>query len=262
MYGQNPQGKTHESLYGHFYVSENEWVADYDSGIRGKNLKGCTCMLDFQQTDEALKCRSIHVGPGSFFSGATAQTQYAVGILADDMIMGKDKLVDTWVRVLIAGYTDRVQMTNTAAADDNEELIVIPNDTLSGNHVTVAASAFDAAQNLRMDGYAIMDTTVNPNVMHLDGSAGAGITWIRTPGVDRSGALPTWTSSGASPTGGSLLPGQRVIGWRIPGQGDLTISPEERDGLIYDVFNPGVPPIGHKVTPGYVNFLHPFSGWI
>jgi hypothetical protein len=260
MYGQKPQGMSHESFYGHFYVSLNEWVADYGAGVRGVNLRGCHCMLDLNVTDEDKKCRAIHVGPGTHYAGSTTHPQYAVGILADDMIMGQHPLTGVWVRVLMAGYTDRVQMS--AAADDNDELLYIGTNTTSGNHETLRASAFATAQNFKLRGGAVLDTTLSSNTYNLDGTAGTGVTPISGYGVDRDSSVQTWDTNGVGATGGSMIFGGRVVGWRIPGQGDLRISPEEEHGLIYTI--PGSPPplIGHKVSPGYVNFMQPFRGWI
>jgi hypothetical protein len=261
MYGQGAHSFAPENLYGHYYVSLNEWQNDYNAtnGLRGLNLKGAYCMLDYQQTDPDLKYKSIHVGPGTNHNGATAQENVAVGILADDMILGVHKLTGVWVRVLIVGYTERLLVAE--GEDDTHGFVYLPNAVSKGQaYLFDGESVFSSATNLRLTGVATIDTSGATAIMDLSGVDTATVTWGANdkPGVDRS-ATTGVTGAGASTDIQQF--GTRCIGWRVRSQGDLKVVTEVTENKVYRLNGAAFlnPP---HMTPAFVNFFNAFRGWI
>jgi len=236
----------------YYYASRNEWVTDFNDGVRGLNVKGTYVCLDMNEDRAEFRYKSVHIAPGLFTHPALRSHRTLIGVLMDDMILGKNPLTDVWVRVRSYGHVERLMLENSVASDDDDQSGIVAGLALiSGMMQLVDIDRLATESPKFTASVALIDTTVNPAVLTMDGTDTATVTW---PGQGPALDITEKVSQAGNPTVPYAAP---MIGWRIPGSGILAQPPEVKEGHVFILDGT---PVGStfdfRITEAFVNFLN------
>lgn len=191
MQHSQSQAGTFEQLWGNFFLSrggvwEELFTIPGGPADKGKNLRGLMCSLavypaDFKQgfgKDVVLT---------STTRGQLEDLAFPVGVIMDDLVVGKDPVVNTWIRVLVYGYTDRLYQFSAGVG-------VYMSDAITNGPVAKAYALSELTANRRLGGSG---TLLGTGVFNLTGDA-AAIDWTSPGGAPFFDTLATTGLVGAA----------------------------------------------------------------